>query len=113
MTKVVSLTIRNRAAAILFIAALLALGAVFLTVGLALLAGLALAGGVVGIGMAAYRMLTGGHRRVGERGFGSLSQRTEARLSGLDPSLEVSPTRPAVIRPADRVDGQLPPAAGS
>jgi hypothetical protein len=106
MPTVVSLSIRNRAAAILFVVVLLALGAVFLTVGLALLAGLAVAGGLIGAGMAAYRMLRGGNRTIHGRRFDQLNRASDGRISGLDPTLEVSPSRAAIVRPANGIDSE-------
>ena len=106
MVKVISFSIRNRAAAVLFIAVLLALGTVFLTVGLALLAGLAVAGGILGTGLAAYRMIRGrGHPALGGR-FDQLPGSAAARRSGLDPSLDVSPTRAAIVRPAAETENE-------
>jgi hypothetical protein len=104
MPTVVSLSIRNRAAAVLFIATLLALGAVFLTLGLALLAGLVVAGGVVGAGMAVYRMIRGGNPGISGLAYRDLQSRASGRISGLDPSLEVSPTRASVVRASHDVD---------
>jgi len=89
--KVISLTIKTRAAAIGFSILILGLGAIFLTLGMALLAGLAITGAVIGTGVAVYRRIKGkphlvsGHRLTGE--------------SGLDPSLEVQPSRPAAMKP--------------
>jgi len=100
MAKVISLTIRNRAAAILFIGALLALGAVFFTVGIALLIGLGLAGGVIGAGITAYRALRGKPMGISSGGFQALGGQVSPRVSGLDPSLEIAPPRAAIVRPA-------------
>jgi hypothetical protein len=89
MTKVYALTIRNRAAAIVFAIAILGLGAVFLTVGLALLAGLAVAGGILGAGFALVRRLRGDRFPQAQAGLGA--------LNGLDPALEVRPASPTTI----------------
>jgi hypothetical protein len=89
MAQVYSLTIRNRAAAIGFAVVILGLGAVFLTLGLALLAGLAVAGGVLGAGYGLIRRLRGGSSDP----LASLG----ADRQNLDPSLEVQPTRPAIV----------------
>jgi hypothetical protein len=91
MAKVYSLTIRNRAAAVVIAIAILGLGAVFLTVGLALLAGLAVAGGVLGAGYALVHRLRG--TRLGT------PQSLAAMRDSLDPSLEIQPVRPAVVAP--------------
>lgn len=87
--KVVRLTIRNRAVALLAAILILALGATFLTVGIALLAGLVLAGTVVGAGAIIYRRLVG-----------RPNPHSGQRLSGsgrLDPRLEVQPSQPPTI----------------
>ena len=88
MSKVYSLTIQNRAAAIVFAIVILGLGAVFLTVGLALLAGLAVAGGVLGAGYTLVHRLRGGRPVVGQPAAGQ---------PRLDPALEVHPTRPVIV----------------
>lgn len=88
MSNVYSLTIRNRAAAVVFAIVILGLGAVFFTVGLALLAGLAVAGGVLGAGYAVVRRLRGGRPGLGQPIAGQ---------RGLDPALEVQPTRPVIV----------------
>jgi hypothetical protein len=103
MTKIRSLTIRNRAAGAVLAVAILGLGAVFLTVGLALLLGLVVAGGVLGTGVAIYRRLHGGRGpwtvRLGGRRAGA-----SAKESGLDPALEIEPPRGAIVRPRDTTD---------
>lgn len=88
MSKVYSLTIQNRAAAIVFAIAILGLGAVFLTVGLALLAGLAVAGGILGAGYTLVHRLRGGRPGIGQPTAGQ---------AGLDPALEVHPIRPVIV----------------
>ena len=107
MVKMYSLSIRNRAAATLLGVGILALGAVFLTLGFALLLGLVAAGGIIGAGMAGYRLLRGGRggpHATARVDFGTLSQGGPAIRSGLDPALEVKPTAKAVIEPRDAND---------
>jgi len=87
MAKMYALTVRNRAAGIALAVVVLGLGAVLLTVGFALLASLMIAGGVLGTGYAIYRRLRGARQTLPSRGH------------GLDPQLEVKPTRAAVVRP--------------
>ena len=89
MAKVYALTLRNRASIIIFTLLMVALGVIFVTVGLALLAVLAVGGGLLGAGVAAYYRLRRGRQPAGHQQF---SQR-----SGLDPSLEVHATRPAIV----------------
>jgi len=88
MPKVYTVTVRNRAAGIALGVVILALGAVLLTVGFALLAGLMIAGGVLGTGYAIYRRLRGTRQTLPSSGG-----------HGLDPELEVKPTRATVVRP--------------
>ena len=97
MAKVYTLTIQNRIAAIVIAIAILGLGAAFLTVGLALLAGLAVAGGVIGAGYSLIRRLRGGPAR----NRGSIAMASEE----LNPTLEVQPARPAIVRPAENDAG--------
>jgi hypothetical protein len=93
MAKFFTFALRNRALAIVLLIAALGVGAVFLTVGLALLAGLVLAGGVLGAGYAMYHRLRGSRPGL-PRHTGHV-----ARRSGLDPALEVKPTRPSIVAP--------------
>ena len=88
MAKVYTVTVRNRAAGIALGVVILGLGAVLLTVGFALLAGLMIAGGVLGTGYAIYRRLRGTRQTL-----------PPTRGHGLDPQLEVKPTRASVVRP--------------
>ena len=76
------------AAGIALAVVILGVGAVVLTVGFALLAGLAIAGGVLGTGYAIYRRLRGTRQTLPPSG-----------AHGLDPQLEVKPTRATVVRP--------------
>ena len=94
MAKLYTLSIKNRAILVLFLIVAIGVGAVFLTVGLALLAGLAVAGGLLGAGYAMY------HRLRGTRpGLPRHMGRPAAQRAGLDPALEVRPTRPAIVAP--------------
>jgi len=107
MVKVYSLTVRNRAAAAVLGVGVVALGVVFLTLGFALLLGLVVAGGVVGAGLAAYRLLRGG--RAGRQPLSRIDLDRLAGLhsepaAGLDPSLEVKPAVKAIVRPLDESD---------
>lgn len=88
MAKVYTLTVGNRAAGIALGVVILGLGAVLLTVGFALLAGLMIAGGVLGTGYSIYRRLRGTRQTL-----------QPSRGHGLDPQLEVKPTRATVVRP--------------
>ncbi len=107
MTRVVSISIRNRAIALLVLLALVGLGVVMLTVGLALLSGLTIAGGVIGAGIAAYRALRGGRGAIGGRSRGAQFGSAGQRLTGLDPSLEVRSVGTTVVKPAH--DGDATP----
>jgi hypothetical protein len=94
--KVVHLTIRNRAVALLLAILIVALGVTFLTVGVALLAGLAITGAIIGTGAAVYHRLRGKPDPL-----------TRQRLSSdgrLDPSLEVQPTQAPTIAPSRESD---------
>jgi len=92
MARVCTLTIRNRAAAVVFAGAVLGLGAVFLTVGLAILAGLAVAGGLIGTGFTLVQRL---------RGAKSDARSFVGDRVGLDPALEIQPKRPAIVAPLE------------
>jgi hypothetical protein len=92
MSRTYSLTIRNRAAALVIGVAVLGLGAVFLTVGLAILAGLAVAGGLIGTGFALVRRLGGA--KSDARSF-------VGDQVGLDPALEIQPKHPAIVAPVE------------
>jgi hypothetical protein len=96
MSKMYSLTFRNRTVAMLFLLLALGLGVIFVTVGFALLAALAVGGTVIGTGVAMYhRLRRGSHVET--------DQRLSAR-QGLDPSLEISPERPAIVRSREDSD---------
>jgi hypothetical protein len=110
---VYSLTLRNRVALAVFTIGVLALGAVFLTVGLALLLALVAGGAVLGAGVAVVRLLRGGQRRTPRTELESMhaehAEHANAvpageRRSALDPTLEVRQIAPAVIRPRDNND---------
>ncbi len=90
---------RNRAAGIALAIGIVGVGAVLLTVGFALLASLAVVGGLIGGGYALYHRLRGTSKSLpGQR------QRVGFTSSALDPTLEVKPTRPAIVRPIDPKD---------
>ena len=96
MSKVYGLTFRNRTIALLFLVLALGLGVIFVTIGFALLAALAIGGTVIGTGVALYRRLRGGAH-----------VETDQRLSAgqdLDPSLEISPQRPTIVRSREDSD---------
>lgn len=97
MAKMYSLTVRNRAGAIVFATIIVAFGVVFLTVGFALLAGLAIGAGLLGAGFSVYNRL---------RGRGPAIARNTRNQSGLDPALEVRPIEASVIRQLER--GEMP-----
>jgi hypothetical protein len=96
---VYSLTIRNRGIALLLGLVVLGAGAALLVVGIALLAAVAVAGGLLGLGILAYRKLRG----VPTQPLGMGSE------TGLDPSLEVFP-EPEVL-PRDYPSGREAPNA--
>ena len=97
-----SLTIRNRASAILFAVLVLGIGAVFLTVGFALLLTLVVAAGVLGAGATVYRMLKGGRSSPRRELYG----RNGTVDAGLDPTLEIQPVRAAIVRPREDLDSR-------
>ncbi len=108
MIKLYSLSVRNRPAAALLGVGVISVGAVLLTLGFALLLGLVVAGGIIGAGVAGYRMLRGGVR-VPNHGFARVEFDQLARGisnlgSGLDPTLEVKPVTTAIVRPRDDND---------
>jgi hypothetical protein len=84
MLRIYGINVRNRPAAIAVAAVALAVGAVLVAFGIVLLLGLAAVGTAIGTGVLLYRALTG---RSGDR------LRSPERPSGLDPSLEVFPTK--------------------
>ena len=88
MTKIHTLTIRNRAVAVLIGVGVLAIGALLLMMGFALLLGLGIAGTLVGAGVAGYRRLRG----------------TSGAHPRLDPAREVKPVIKAIVRPLDEND---------
>jgi hypothetical protein len=96
MSKVYSVTIKNRAAAVGFSVLIVGLGVIFVTFGMALLAALAVTGTLVGAAAAIYKRLSGNSDR----------QRLDRmrREAGLDPSLEVQPVRPPTIAPPPSPD---------
>ncbi|HEY4219347.1 MAG TPA: hypothetical protein VGM67_19520 [Gemmatimonadaceae bacterium] len=110
MVKVHTLTIRNRAAAVVFGVGVLALGALLLTMGFALLLGIGIAGTLVGGGVAVYRRLrgtSGAQPRMSHIGFGRLTDFAPHAQSGelrLDPTREVKPVVKAIVRPLDEND---------
>lgn len=93
MSRVYTLTIRNRAAALVIGVAVVGLGVVFLTVGVAILAGLAVAGGLIGTGFALVRRFGGAKSDGGNLVAGD--------RVGLDPALEIQPKRPAIVAPVE------------
>lgn len=111
MTKLYSLTIRNRAAAALFGIGVVAIGAVFLTLGLALLLGMVVAAGVIGAVVAGYRRLRPGGRADRqasarphmERLWNDSAAGSRVR-AGLDPALQVKPPVTATVRLLDEND---------
>lgn len=103
MAKMYALTVRSRVAGVVLAVAILGLGAVFLTVGFALLLALVVAGGVLGTGVAIYRRLRG-DRGSPRMNLDDLLSRSSTRGSGLDPTLEVKATQPAIVRPRDSKD---------
>lgn len=88
------LGVRSRPAAIALAAAALAVGAVFVAFGIFLLLGLAAVGTIVGIGVFAFRALTG-------RATGHLRAPMETR--DLEPSLEVFPSQAAAPPPPHKL----------
>ncbi|HXE61520.1 MAG TPA: hypothetical protein VN607_12475 [Gemmatimonadaceae bacterium] len=80
-TRIVRVSVRSRAAAAALGVTALVGGGVLLAFGLTLLAGAAVVGAAAGGGLLLYRRLTG-H-----------ASRAAAARSGLDPSLEVFPSR--------------------
>src|SRR5438105_33231 len=105
MTKVYSVTIRNRVAATALAVSIVGLGVVFLTVGFVLLAALAAAGIVIGGGLAIYNRLRGREPVL----LRSTAAHEPGHEQGLDPSLEIQPAAPPLIRPR-RDSGGEPPA---
>jgi hypothetical protein len=91
MPKGFSLTIRNRVAGVALAVAVVGIGIVLVTVGFALLAALALGGLTLGTAFGIYNRLRGGRDGV-------LRPGVHPRQRGLDPSLEISPDRPAIVR---------------
>jgi hypothetical protein len=101
-----SLTIRNRAVATLVAVGILGVGAVFLTVGFALVLGLLAAGTVFGAVFAAYRAIRHGKAGLRAAPFDALGGMHRARVSGLDPALEVKSVLPPTVRPANEGGSQ-------
>jgi len=89
--QVYTFSTKNRFVAVLAALVVLGAGAALLLVGLALLAGLAVAGGVLGLGVMAYRAIRGA--RTG-------ALRGAAAPRDLDPALEVF-AEPRRVEPVD------------
>jgi hypothetical protein len=104
MSKMYSITIKNRAVGLAVAVGLLGVGALVVFVGFALLATFVAAGAVLGGGVAAYHWL----RRGGKRELPS------RRDMDLDPALEVHPPVRNLAPPAERAakdDESIPPPA--
>ena len=84
MLRVYGINVRSRPAAIALAAVALSVGAVFVAFGIVLLLGVAAVGTAIGTGVLLYRALTG-------RSVDRL--RRSEPPSGLDPSLEVFPSK--------------------
>ena len=102
MTRIYSVTIKNRAIGLALAVGLVGLGALVLFLGFALLATLVAAGAVLGTGVAAYRWLRGGSKR----------ELTPHRDMALDPALEVHPPVRHLVPPVVSDDDEsIPPPA--
>lgn len=92
MSRIYSLTPKNRITAVALAVGVVGVGVVIVFVGFALLAALTVTGAVLGTGIGAYRWLRGGR---------ALRQ---PRADDLDPALEVRPPVRVVPAPIDRAD---------
>ena len=101
MTRIYSVTIKNRAMGLALAVGLVGLGALVLFLGFALLATLVAAGAVLGTGVAVYRWLRGGAKR----------ELTPHREMALDPALEVHPPVRHLVPPVVSDDESIPPPA--
>lgn len=103
MTRIYSVTIKNRAIGLALALGLVGLGALVLFLGFALLATFVAAGAVLGTGVAAYRWLRGGPKH----------ELPTIRDMPLDPALEVHPAvrnlAPPVVNDTD--EESIPPPA--
>jgi len=104
MTRIYSVTIKNRAMGLALAVGLVGLGALVLFVGFALLATFVAAGAVLGTGVAAYRWLRGGTK----------PELAPHRDITLDPALEVHAPVRNLARPPESAaadDESIPPPA--
>lgn len=92
MSRIYSLTPKNRITAVALAVGVVGVGVVIVFVGFALLAAMTVTGAVLGTGIGAYRWL---------RGSRTLR---EPRTDDLDPALEIRPPVRAVSAPVDRAD---------
>ena len=92
MSRIYSLTPKNRITAVALAVGVVGVGVVIVFVGFALLAALTVTGAVLGTGIGAYRWL---------RGSRTLRQ---PPTDDLDPALEVRPPVRVVTAPVDRAD---------
>jgi hypothetical protein len=96
MAKVYTVRIRNRFTVIVFAIAFVGLVALVFTVGLAFLATIVVAGGLIGLGVGIFNRLRSGLHQLPSTHHDHVEPVLKQQL---DPTLEVQPVRPAIVRP--------------
>jgi hypothetical protein len=96
MAKVYTVRIRNRFTVIVFAIAFVGLVALVFTVGLAFLATIVVAGGLIGLGVGFFNRLRSGLHQLPSTHHDHVEPVLKQQL---DPTLEVQPVRPAIVRP--------------
>ena len=101
MAKMYSVTIRNRFTVIVFTIAIVGLVALVFTVGVAVLATVVVAGGLIGLGVGIFNRLRSGLRQLPSDHHDRIEPVLKQQL---DPTLEVQPVRPAIVKPRIDID---------
>lgn len=101
MAKMYSVTIRNRFTVIVFAIAIVGLIALVFTIGAAVLATVVVAGGLIGLGVGIFNRLRAGLRQLPSDHYDHVEPVLKQQL---DPTLEVQPVRPAIVKPRIDVD---------
>jgi hypothetical protein len=96
MAKGYTVRIRNRFTVIVFAIAFVGLVALVFTVGLAFLATIVVAGGLIGLGVGIFNRLRSGLHQLPSTHHDHVEPVLKQQL---DPTLEVQPVRPAIVRP--------------
>jgi hypothetical protein len=102
MANIYTVKIRNRFTVIVFTIAIVGLVALVFTVGMAVLATVVVAGGLIGLGVGIFNRLRSGLHQLPSTHHDHVEPVLKQQL---DPSLEVQPVRPAIVKP--KIDIEL------